>query len=102
MDRAAVFDDPQPSGGKLVYDAVIEQDHAVGDVFLEPVSGQRAIAAFAGDDGGHTFLLQPFEQPPYFRAKNRRIREASEQRLQGVQHDTLRADGVDGESQSDE
>ena len=102
VDRAAVFDDPQPPGGKLVYDAVIEQDDAIRDVFFESVPGQRAIAAFTGDYGGHPSLLQPFEQPPDFRTKNCRIREASEERLQGVQHDTLRADGVDSEAQPDE
>ena len=46
-------------------------------------------------------LLHPFEEPPQFRAKNADVRESTEQRLQRIQHDTLRADGVDGDAQSD-
>ena len=67
-----------------------------------PCRVSSAVAAFARDDGGDASLLQPVEQPPEFRAKNADVRESSEQRLQRIQHDTLRADGVDGDAQSDE
>ena len=47
---AAVLDDAQAAGRDLLVDPVVEQDHAVGDVFLEAVAGERAVAPLAGDD----------------------------------------------------
>ena len=38
---AAILHDAQAAGGDLVGNTMIEQDDAIGDVFLEPVSGQR-------------------------------------------------------------
>jgi hypothetical protein len=63
VGRAAVFDDAQAAGRKLIVDPVVEQDHAVGDVFFQTIARQCAFAAFAGDDGGDALRLQPFEQP---------------------------------------
>ena len=40
VGRAAVLDDPQPPRGDLLVDPMVEQDHAVGDVFLQAVAGQ--------------------------------------------------------------
>ena len=43
---AAVLDDPQPPGGDLLRDAMIQDDHAIGDIFFQPVPGERAVAPF--------------------------------------------------------
>ena len=59
---AAVLDDAQPARRDLVDHAVVEQDHAVGDVLLQAVAGERAVAALAGDDGGDALVLEPAEQ----------------------------------------
>ena len=40
-DGAAVLDDAQPARGELLGDPVVEQDHAVGDVLLEALAGER-------------------------------------------------------------
>src|SRR5207245_7708771 len=44
---AAIFHDPQAARGNLVEDTMIQQDHAIGDVFLEPATGQGAVATLA-------------------------------------------------------
>jgi len=41
----AVFDDAKPSRGHLLDDAMIQDDDAVGDVLLESLTGQHAVAA---------------------------------------------------------
>ena len=93
--RAAVLHDAQPARGDLVVDPVVEQDHAVGDVLLEALARELALAALAGDDGGDAAVLEPAEQPAQLGAQDRRVREAGEQRLDRVEHDALRADRVD-------
>ena len=100
--RAAVLDDAQAPRGDLLGHAVVEQDHAVGDVLLQPLAGERAVAALAGDDRGDALVLEPAEQPPQLRAQDRLVGEAAEERLDGVEHDALGADRVDGVAQADE
>ena len=67
--RAAVLDDAQPARRDLVDDAVVEEDHAVGHVLLQPLARERTVALLAGDDGGDAPVLQPAEQPPQLRAQ---------------------------------
>ena len=76
-------------------DPVVQQDDAVGDVFLQAVAGERALAALAGDDGRDALVLEPAEQPAQLGAQDAGVGQAGEQRLDGVQHDPLGADGVD-------
>ena len=57
----SIFNEPQTTGRQLVFNAVIEQDDAVSDVFLKSIARQRAVAPLAGDDGSHTFFFQPVE-----------------------------------------
>ena len=64
VGRAAIFHHPQPPGGELVVDAVVQQDDAVGDVFLQAVAGEGPSPLLAGDDGGDALVLEPAEQPP--------------------------------------
>jgi hypothetical protein len=99
---AAVLDDPQPPRRNLLAHAVIEQDHAVGDVFLEPLARELAFAALAGDDGRHALVLEPAEQAPQLRAQQRLVGEAAEERLERVEHHALGADRVDREAQAQE
>ena len=42
VGRAAVFDDAQPAGGDLVDHAMVQEDHAIADVLLQAVAGERA------------------------------------------------------------
>ena len=78
---AAVLDDAQAPRGHLLGHAVVEQDHAVGDVLLEPLARERAVAALAGDDRGDALVLQPAEQAAQLGAQQRLVGEAAEQRL---------------------
>ena len=73
-DGAAVLDDAQPPGRDLLGDPVVEQDHAVGDVLLQALAGERALAALAGDDRGDALVLEPAEQPAQLGAQDRLVR----------------------------
>ena len=99
---AAVLDDPQPSRGDLTRDPVVEEDHAIRDVFLESLPGEGAGAALRRDDGRHVPGLQPAEEAAQLRAQQVRVGQAREQALDGVEHDALGADGVDGVAQANE
>ena len=102
MGGAAVFNHPQPPRGDLVLHAVVQQDHAIGDVLFQPVPGQRAVATLAGDDRGHPAVLEPAEQAAQFGAQGVGIRQAGKQRLHGVQHDPFGAGLVDGMAETHE
>ena len=99
---AAILHDPQAAGGDLIGDAMVEQDHAVGDVLLETVARQRVFAAFAGDDRRYAERFQELKQPPNLGAQNCRVRETGEQRLDRIEHYPLRADRLDRILQPDE
>ena len=102
MGRAAIFDDPKASGGDLVLDAIVEQHHTVGDVLLETLPGELALATLAGDDGSQAAILDPTEQPPQLGSEDRNVGQSGEQRLDGVEHDPFSADRVDSVSKSNE
>jgi hypothetical protein len=102
VGRASVLHDPQPPRGALLLDAVVEQDHAVGHVLLEPLAGERAVAALARDHGGDAPVLEPAEQPPQLGPQDRVVREAAEQALDRVEHDALGAERVDRVAQPHE
>jgi hypothetical protein len=89
--RAAILDDPQATRRDLVLHAVVEQDHAVGDIFLDAVARQLSFTPLGRDDRRDAAFLQPCEEPPQFGAQDRRIGQAREQGLDGVEDDALRA-----------
>ena len=91
VHRAAILDDTQPARRKLLNDAMIEQDNAVGDVFLHSLSRERALAALGGDDGRDPLILEPAKQAAQFRAQDGGVAEAAEERFERVEHDPLRA-----------
>jgi hypothetical protein len=95
MQGAAVLQDPQPSRRRLLDDAVVEHDHAVRDVLLDSISGQRSLAAFAGDDRGNAALLEPTQQPTQFGTHDRGVGERSVEVLQRVEHHSFGAHLVD-------
>lgn len=102
MGRTAILDHAQEPRGGLRADAMVEHDHAVGDIFLHTIARQRLFAVFAGDDGGDALLLQPAKQAAQFGAQDELVGEAGEQRLDGIQRHALGADGVDGGPQANE
>ena len=99
---AAVLDNAQPSGGKLVDHPVVQHDDAVGNVFFQAVARERAIPAFRGDDGGDAFVFQPAEKAFQFAAQDAMIGQAGKERLDGIEDDALGADGIDGVAQAKE
>ena len=102
VGRAAVLHDAETSRGDLVGHSVVEQDHRVRHVLLEPLSRQRPLAALAGDQGGDALVLEPAKQPAQLGPKDARVRQAREQRLDRVEHDTTGADRVDRIAQANE
>ena len=99
---ATVLDDAQPSGREQFRHAVVEDDDAVGDVLLEAVASERAVAALAGDDRRDPLVLEPAEQAAELGAEDGGIRQAAEERLEGVEHDAPGPERVDGVAQADE
>ena len=102
MSRAAIFDDAQTACGNLVGHPVVEQDHAIGNIFFQPVTGQSAVAAFGGDDGGYAPVFEPAKQAAQFRPQDALILQSGKQIFDGVENHALRANGVDGGAQPDE
>ena len=102
VERATVFHHAQMTRGDLVVDAVIEQDDAIGDVFLESVAGERFAAALGGDDGGDALVLEPAEESAQLGAEHGFVGQAGEKHLQGIKHDALGADGIDRVVEPDE
>ena len=99
VSRAAVFDDAQTAGGHLAEDAVIEEDDAIADVFLEAVAGQRVASLLASDDGGDALVLEPAKETPQFGAEDGFVGQAGEQSLEAVEHHAPGADLVDQHAQ---
>jgi hypothetical protein len=50
VGRATVLHDAQAPGSDLLLDPVVEEDHTIGNVFLQTLPGQSTIAALAGND----------------------------------------------------
>src|ERR1051326_3705765 len=61
-----VFYDPQAPGGKLVRDAMIQNDHTIGDVLFQSVASQPAVTPLGGDDGCKVLVLEPTKQAAKF------------------------------------
>ena len=90
--RPAVLDHAEAAGGDLRADPMVEHDHAVGDVLLDPVPGEStAVAPLSGQDDGDAPVLEPAHQPAELRPHDRVVAERAEQHLDGVQHDALGA-----------
>ena len=73
---AAILHDPHAARGDLIVDAMIEQDHAVGDVFLETETRERVLAPFAGDNRGDAERFQELKQPPNLSTQKCRVRKS--------------------------
>ena len=102
VQRAAIFHHAQMPRGNLLKDPMLEQDHAVGHIFLQPVARELFAPALGGDDGGHAFVLEPAEEPAQLGAQDGFVGQAGEQRFERVQHHALGADGINREVQPDE
>ena len=83
-------------------DAVIEQNHGVGDVLLESLPGEETLAALASNDGGDALLLQPAEQPSQFGPEDGVVLQPREQGLDGIEDHALGADAADRKPEPDE
>ena len=81
---------------------MVQEDDAVGDVFLEALARERVDAALAGDDRGDAALLQPGEQPPQLGAQHAGVAQSGEQRFDRVEHDAARADRAQRVIEADE
>jgi len=83
---------------------MVEQDDAIRHVLFEASLRQHAgfAAALSGDDGRQLPVFQPAKQAANLGAQHGRVGQAREERFDGVEHDALGADAVDGMTESDE
>src|SRR5215213_6247595 len=102
VQGAAIFDDPQPPGGNLVSDTVVERNDAIGDIFLKPEAGHGPFAAFRRNHRADTFVLKPAEQALKFGPQDALVVKCREEHLYGVQCHPLGANGVNGMAETDE
>ena len=51
--------------------AQVPKRTSFGDVFLQPVTGQRVFSRFPGNDSGKLVVFQPLKQPAEFRSQYR-------------------------------
>ena len=56
--------------GDLVLDSMIQQNHAVGDIFFEAVARQGALATLRGDYGRQVSILEPAEEAAKLRSQD--------------------------------
>ena len=96
VGRTPVLDDAQATRGNLMIDSVVEENDAVGDVFLQTEAGEGLFALFAGDDGGDALVFQEAEQAAQLRAQDVLIGEPGKQHLNGVQRHAFRAYRING------
>ena len=89
-----VLHDAQAPGRDLLLHSVVEQNDAVGDIFLDAITRELALAALASDDGGDALVLEPGEQAPQLGAQDRAVGKSREQGFDGIEHHTLGANGV--------
>ena len=101
MRGAAIFDHADAAGRHLIDHAMIERDHAIGDIFLQAIAGQRAVAALAGHDHRDALFLQPAKEPAEFRAHDALIGQAGEKSFDRVEHHPLRLDRIDRVAEPD-
>lgn len=87
--RASILHDPQAARRHLIVDAVIEENHRIRHVLLEPLLRQEAGAALAGNDGRDALVLQPPKQTPQLRPEDAVVLEACKQRLDRVEDDAF-------------
>src|SRR5262249_8522322 len=92
----------QPPHRQLFGDAVVQQEDAVGDVLLQALPREGAVAALGGDDRGHAAVLEPAEQPAQFGPPDGLVGQPAEERLGGGPGDAACAAGGDGAAQADE
>src|SRR5690242_14041394 len=59
MQRAAILDHSQATNGVLIVNPMIEKDHTIGDVLLQPLARELAAPGLSRNNGGHLFFLQP-------------------------------------------
>ena len=74
---------------------MVQEDHAIADVLLQAVAGERALALLARDDGGDALFLEPAEQPAQLGPQNRLVGQAGKERLDRVEDDAFGADRLD-------
>lgn len=74
---------------------MVEHDHTVGDVLLDPVASQSVLTSLRGHDGRNALLLEPAEQPAELRPDDRVGRKGAEQHLDSVQDNSLGSDALD-------
>src|SRR5476649_623180 len=96
MIRAPIFNDTNSTGGNLFPDSVVQENDAIGNIFLKAMTGIRAMPKLAGHDGGNLFRLEPSEKSFYLQAENACVCDAREERLDRIQNNTFGTNGVNG------
>jgi hypothetical protein len=100
--RAPVLHDPEHAREDLLADAVIQEDHAVGDVLFEALPRQRPLATLRGDDGGDVTVLEPLEEPAQLRPDDGEVLERGEEDLERIEGDPFRFHRIDSVAEPEE
>ena len=100
--RTAVLDHVQAARADLIRDPVAEKDDAVADILFKALAGQHVDPGFAGDDGGHAFLLEPAKETTDFGSQEWRVGQVTKERFDGIEYHSLGTDGVDRVAEADE
>src|SRR5471030_1152924 len=96
MIRAPIFNDANSTGGNLLSDSVVQENDAIGNIFLKAMTRKRATPKLAGHDCGDLFRLEPTEKSFYLQAENACVCDAREERLDRIQNNAFGANGVNG------
>jgi hypothetical protein len=75
--------------------SLIEHDHAVTDVLVQPVAGQRGVAGLRCDNRGDPQLFEPGEQPAQLPPQDQFVGQAGQEGAEAVEGNTLGSDRLD-------
>src|SRR4028118_1933930 len=81
---------------------MLEQDDAIGYVFLQAMTREGTITPLGSYDRRYALILEPLEKSSKFGPKNRLIGKTRKQIFNGIEHDPLGTNAVDGVPQADE
>ena len=81
---------------------MVQRNHAIGDIFLEPVAGQGVDSGFPGNNGGKIVVVKPAKQPLQLRPQYCGVGHTSKERLNAIKNNALCLDRLYRVGQTDE
>src|SRR5512144_848421 len=66
----AILQHAQAARDGVILNAMIEEDYAIGDIFLETMPREGALTSLPGDDRRNALILEPSEEAAQLRAQH--------------------------------